>query len=186
MALDPADNSLVAQSLLADLAVQTSAVFDVLPSHIAETRLFASKVAVLKPAAGRFLVTAGETADLKAELARCALSLDSALREISDGAKAEHKDVQEARIRLLKVIKAKMGNRGTDAEQMSLLLTAKREGNAARPEKLKVRGSLYTGSEPLLTLRAARLVWLAVERRTPLYASRTSVRPDCPLALVRH
>lgn len=79
LALDPADNSLVAQSLLADLVAQTSAVFDILPSHIAETRSFASKVAVLKPAAGRFLVTAGETAELKAELARCALSLDSVL-----------------------------------------------------------------------------------------------------------
>ncbi|BGO99245.1 hypothetical protein RTBOTA2_000316 [Rhodotorula toruloides] len=137
LALDPADNSLVAQSLLADLAVQTSAVFDVLPSHIAETRSFASKVAVLKPAAGRFLVTAGETAELKAELARCALSLDSAIQQISDGAKAEEKNKQEARVRLLKVIKAKLGDRGTDAEQMSLLLTAEREGTAARPEKLK-------------------------------------------------
>ncbi|BGP28619.1 hypothetical protein JCM10296v2_000355 [Rhodotorula toruloides] len=137
LALDPADNSLVAQSLLADLAVQTSAVFDVLPSHIAETRSFALKLAVLKPAAGRFLVTAGETAELKAELARCASSLDSAIQQIRDGAKAEAKDKQEARVRLLKVIKARLGDRGTDTERMSLLLTAEREGSAARPEKLK-------------------------------------------------
>ncbi|KAL7343931.1 hypothetical protein BJY59DRAFT_711302 [Rhodotorula toruloides] len=102
LALDPADNSLVAQSLLADLAVQTSAVVDVLPPQIAETRSLASKVAVLKPAAGRFLVTAGETAELKAELARCALSLDLAIQQISDGAKTEESDKQEARVRLLK------------------------------------------------------------------------------------
>lgn len=38
LALDPADNSLVAQSLLADLAVQTSAVVDVLPSLILPRR----------------------------------------------------------------------------------------------------------------------------------------------------
>ncbi|GEM06146.1 hypothetical protein Rt10032_c01g0163 [Rhodotorula toruloides] len=137
VALDPIDNSLVAQSLLADLAVQTSAVFDVLPTHIAETGSFASKVAVLKPAVGRLLVTAGETAELKAELARCALWLDSALQQISDGAKAEERDKKEARVRLLKVIKARLGDRGTPAELMSLLLTAEREGNAARPEKLK-------------------------------------------------
>lgn len=99
----------------------------------------ATKVAVLKPAAGRFLVTAGETAELKAELARCALSLDSAIQQISEGARTEEKEKQEARVRLLKVIKAKLGDRGTDAEQMSLLLTAEREGSAARPEKLKVR-----------------------------------------------
>ncbi|BGP21454.1 hypothetical protein JCM10295v2_000329 [Rhodotorula toruloides] len=152
VALDPIDNSLVAQSLLADLAVQTSAVFDVLPTHIAETGSFASKVAVLKPAVGRLLVTAGETAELKAELARCALWLDSALQQISDGAKAEERDKKEARVRLLKVIKARLGDRGTPAELMSLLLTAEREGNAARPEKLKplsyIPSFTSTGKQP--------------------------------------
>ncbi|BGP04555.1 hypothetical protein JCM10049v2_000357 [Rhodotorula toruloides] len=133
LALDPADNSLVAQPRRPDLRRSRRLAL----SHIAETRLLATKVAVLKPAAGRFLVTAGETAELKAELARCALSLDSAIQQISEGARTEEKEKQEARVRLLKVIKAKLGDRGTDAEQMSLLLTAEREGSAARPEKLK-------------------------------------------------
>ncbi|KAJ8297099.1 hypothetical protein OF846_000345 [Rhodotorula toruloides] len=112
-----------------------------LPSSTARIADLRAQALALDPAdnslVAQFLVTAGETAELKAELARCALSLDSAIQQISEGARTEEKEKQEARVRLLKVIKAKLGDRGTDAEQMSLLLTAEREGSAARPEKLK-------------------------------------------------
>ncbi|BGP36556.1 hypothetical protein JCM10449v2_000457 [Rhodotorula kratochvilovae] len=137
LALASEDNTLVAQSLLADLGVQTSGAARLFADLPAQLRAFAGKIAHLKPGAGRFLVTSGESAPLKNELAECADGLRASVREILQKADEEEKDKPQARVRLLKVIKAQFGGGADDAQMMAALLTAEREGSAALAEQLK-------------------------------------------------
>ncbi|GAA6052652.1 hypothetical protein JCM3770_003912 [Rhodotorula araucariae] len=137
--LSPEDGSLVAQSLLADLNVQTTGAARLLADLPAQLRGFAGKIAFLKPGAGRFLVTSGETAPLKNELAECAEILRASLREIQRGDESEEQGKPEARVRLLKVIKVQMGHGVDDSQMMAALLSAEREGSASSADQLKVR-----------------------------------------------
>ena len=143
-ALEPEDSTLVAQSLLASLAVQTadaSQLFKQLPQQL---KTFGDKLPFLQPGAGRFLVTSSETAPLKSELAVCAVTLRSAVHEVHKLASVEEKDNQSVRVRLLKTIKAQIGPSGDDSLVMAALLTAEREGTSHRAEQLKVRLDLLS------------------------------------------
>ncbi|GAA5932310.1 hypothetical protein JCM3775_001189 [Rhodotorula graminis] len=137
LALEPEDSTLVAQSLLASLAVQTadsSQLFKQLPQQI---KTFGDKLPFLKPGAGRFLVTSAESMPLQSELAACATTLRSAVHEVHKLADVEEKEKQSARVRLLKTIKAQMGLSGDDSLVMAALLTAEREGSSHFAEQLK-------------------------------------------------
>ncbi|GAA5909199.1 hypothetical protein JCM8208_003408 [Rhodotorula glutinis] len=135
--LEPEDSTLVAQSLLASLAVQTadaSQLFKQLPQQM---QTFGDKLPFLKPGAGRFLVTSAESTPLKSELALCATTLRSTVHEVRKLADVEDKEKQSARVRLLKTIKAQMGPSGDDSLVMAALLTAEREGSSHHAEQLK-------------------------------------------------
>ncbi|BGP12605.1 hypothetical protein JCM10213_008742 [Rhodosporidiobolus nylandii] len=134
-ALAPTDNSLVAQSLLQDLSAQTTASADLLAYLPDELGSLASKSKLLKPAAGNFVVSSAEQRQVKQELTACAGLLKASIRDIETGARNELEGTQQARMRLLKVIKAAAGEAG-EAEQMGHLLTAEREG-AGLVERLK-------------------------------------------------
>lgn len=139
LAFPPEDTSLVAQSILADLAVQTSGTSELLLRLSLELRLFSDKVGFLRPGPGRFLITARETHSLKDTLGICADELRAVLREIETCAQAEEQGKQEARVRLLKVIRAQAPPGQADADLMASLLTAEREGTAGVVEQLRVR-----------------------------------------------
>ncbi|GAA5969318.1 hypothetical protein JCM11641_007549 [Rhodosporidiobolus odoratus] len=134
-ALSPSDNSLVAQSLLEDLSAQTIATADLLSLIPPELRTLSGKLNVLKPAAGQFLVSSGEMNEVKTLLAECGDLLRLSISEIKEGVRKEDEDKQQARMRLLKQIKATTRGRD-DSEQMGMLMTAEREG-AAPVETLK-------------------------------------------------
>lgn len=142
LALDAQDTTLVAQCLLADLAVQTAATSRLFKDLPTQLRAFGDKVAFLKPGAGRFLVTNAESTPLKGELAVCCATLRTVVHEVRTLAEVEDNEKQQARVRLLKVIKAQMGPSGDDAQVMAALLTAEREGSSLYAEQLKVRRAL--------------------------------------------
>ncbi|GAA6006445.1 hypothetical protein JCM10207_004937 [Rhodosporidiobolus poonsookiae] len=101
--LYPADNSVTAQGALYELGVETDSVAALLVSAPADLRTLASKLPVLKPAAGKFLISSAELSPLKAQLA-----------SLAEKCKAAH-------------IKA-TGAGLDEAGQMAALLSAEREG----------------------------------------------------------
>ncbi|GAA6031870.1 hypothetical protein JCM8097_003311 [Rhodosporidiobolus ruineniae] len=155
LALAPPDTSLVAQSFLQDLSAQTAATAELLSTVPSELRSLASKVNVLKPAAGKFVVSAAEQNAAKTELADCAELLRSSVRDVETGARKELDEKPQARIRLLKVIKAR--EEGADeATQMGMLLSAEREGQW-HAEQLKPNsyGWRWSVEHPYTRLQAA-------------------------------
>lgn len=83
-----------------------------------------------------------ESTPLKGELAVCCATLRTVVHEVRTLAEVEDNEKQQARVRLLKVIKAQMGPSGDDAQVMAALLTAEREGSSLYAEQLKVRRAL--------------------------------------------
>ncbi|GJN91459.1 hypothetical protein Rhopal_004482-T1 [Rhodotorula paludigena] len=166
LAFPPEDTSLVAQSILADLAVQTGGTSELLLRLPLELRFFSDKVGFLRPGPGRFLITARETHSLKDTLGVCADELRAVLCDIERGAQAEEEGKQEARVRLLKVIRAQAPPGQADADLMASLLTAEREGTAGVVEQLRplayvlpaptVRPPAYPSFRPLQSAPSTR------------------------------
>ncbi|GAA5827068.1 hypothetical protein JCM11251_002230 [Rhodosporidiobolus azoricus] len=88
-ALEAADTSLTAQSLLADLATETAAAADLLAALPGKLQTAVERVSFLKPASGRFILSAAELSAVKASLAQCGDLFRGAVKAVEEGLKRE-------------------------------------------------------------------------------------------------
>ncbi|GAA6060224.1 hypothetical protein JCM10212_002303 [Sporobolomyces blumeae] len=126
-----------AVSMHAALARRTTSAATLASSICSTLRSLVATIDFLKPTPGSVVVSTAETAQLRKELVEAAESLLSAFGTIGVLRETDERDREQARMRLLRRIKARDGRNSTQAELMAELISAERKGDAA-PEELEV------------------------------------------------